>query len=448
MRKTIFIAIFSLLQLSLSAQILSLDSCKVLALENNKKQKEAILEQDAAVQVKKNAFTKYFPKIEATALAMKTSKPLLELDIPAMNLPVYNGNPATLPTATEFAYFPGMNLEMLDYTNAAFVTAIQPVFAGGRIYFGNQLAQLGVEVSALKASLTQDEILLDTEYYFWSIISLQEKRKTLASYHEMLLQLEKDASSAAASGLIQKSDLLKVQLELNKLKANELKLNNGIELLSMSLAQHIGIPYSDSLSFSAPLLEDSEEIKWVNSNGAIQQRSEYQMLQKAADAELLQKKITRGALLPQVAIGVQALYLDVIEQQNTYGFAFATVSVPISDWWGGSYEIKEQQIKMEMAQNKLEETSELLELQIEKAYKDLIESREQISVSEKSCEQAKEHFRVMQDNHQAGLVKTSDLLEARALMQESSDVLWDAKTNFQIKKAQYLKAIAGLRVNY
>ncbi len=259
MRKTTYIAVFSLLQLSTSAQILSLDSCKMLALANNKKQKEAALEQEAALQVKKNTFTKYFPKIEASGVAMKTTKPLLELDIPAMNLPVYNGNPAALPSATEFAYFPGMNLEILDYTNAAFVTAIQPVFAGGRIYFGNQLAQLGVEVSVLKASLTQDEILLDTEYYFWSIISLQEKRKTLASYHEMLFQLEKEARSAEASGLIQKSDVLKVQLEQNKLKANELKINNGIDLLSMSLAQHIGIPYSDSLIFSAPLMSASNE---------------------------------------------------------------------------------------------------------------------------------------------------------------------------------------------
>ena len=137
MRKIIYIILFSLMQISLFAQVLSLDSCKTLALENNKKLKEAHLESDAAEQAKKEAFTHYFPKIDAAGLVMKSSKSFIEIYVPAMNLPVYNGNPATLPTATEFAYFPGMSMELLDYANAASITAIQPIFSGGCIYYGH-----------------------------------------------------------------------------------------------------------------------------------------------------------------------------------------------------------------------------------------------------------------------------------------------------------------------
>ena len=110
------------------AQSLTLDSCKVYALENNKKLIEAQLEVEAAKQVKKEAFTNYFPIVNAGAVAMKANRSLLETEIPEMNLPVYDGNPANIGTATQFAYFPGMEISVLDYTNIGMVTAIQPLY--------------------------------------------------------------------------------------------------------------------------------------------------------------------------------------------------------------------------------------------------------------------------------------------------------------------------------
>lgn len=446
MRKIIYILAFSMIQIGAFAQILSLDSCKSLAIENNKKLKEAHLEREAAEQVKKEAFTHYFPKIDAAGAAMKSSKAFLEVEIPPMNLPVYNGNPATLPIATEFAYFPGMSMELLDYTNLASITAIQPIFAGGRIYYGNQLASLGMEVSDLNILLSKDEIILNTEYYFWTIMSLKEKKNTINSYKEMLEQLYKEAEIAQNAGLVHQSDLLKINLEMNKLQAKELHLDNALVMLHMTLSQHIGLAYSDTLEFQTDeLLPMAANDMLPTTASMVENRTEYKMLNKALEAEILRKRIARGDHLPQVAIGVQGLYLDVLENQNTYGLAFATVTIPISSWWGGTHELKEHQINIEKAQNKLEESTELMNLQIEKAYKDLNEGHQQVEIAQMAVNQAEEHFKVIQDHYDAGMVNTSDLLEARALLQEASDGLWDAKATFKIKQASYLQSIAQLK---
>ena len=84
------------------AQTLSLDSCKQLALTNNKKIKEANYEVKASEEQRKNAFTNYFPKVSASAVAMRSSDYLVKGTIPQMNLPVYDGNPANLATAAQF----------------------------------------------------------------------------------------------------------------------------------------------------------------------------------------------------------------------------------------------------------------------------------------------------------------------------------------------------------
>lgn len=446
MRKIIYILAFSMIQIGAVAQILSLDSCKSLAIENNKKLKEALLDREAAEQVKKEAFTHYFPKIDAAGAAMKSSRAFLEVEIPPMNLPVYNGNPATLPMATEFAYFPGVSMELLDYTNLASITAIQPIFAGGSIYYGNQLASLGMEVSDLNILLNRDEIILNTEYYFWTIMSLKEKKKTIQSYKGMLEQLHKDAEIAESAGLVHHSDLLKIDLERSKLQAKERQLDNALVMLHMTLAQHMGLEYSDTLEFQ------TEESLPITPNdmlyataAEVENRTEYKMMHKAIEAEILKKRMARGGHLPKVAIGVQGLYLDVLDNQNTYGLAFATLTIPISSWWGGTHELKEHQINIEKAQNHLEESTELMTLQMEKTYRDLNEGYQQVEIAQMAVIQAEEHFKVVKDHYNAGMVNTSDLLEARALVQESTDGLWDAKATFKIKQASYLQSIAQLK---
>ena len=442
-RYIIILILLGTLPSFINAQILSLDSCKIYALENNKRLKEAKMQVEASAEVKKNAFTNYFPTIDAGALAMRSSKDLIKAEIPAMDLPVYDGNLSSLASATEFAYFPGGAIGLLDYANVAYATAVQPLYAGGRISTGNKLASIGKELSEHNLSLTTEDVLVKTEEYFWTIVALKEKSKTLNSYEKLLNSLKQDVTVSYNAGLIQKSDLLKVELELNKVESNKLKLNNGLSLLKMTLCQHIGIPYSKDIDFDGSTMEVLDPgVLYGNPDVALLNRNEYQMLNKVIDVETLKEKLTLGEYLPQLAIGVQGMYLDMLNDENTYGLAFATLSVPISSWWGGSHKIQEHKIMVNIAKNNLQEKSELILLQIDKAYKDLSESYKQISVAKSSSMQAIEHLKVIRDNYDAGIVSTSDLLEAQAMHQQSQDELVDSQAIYKIKKAYYLQAIA------
>ncbi|GAO27708.1 TolC family protein [Geofilum rubicundum] len=450
--RNVITPIVLLLSLNINAQTVTLEMCKDSAIQNNINIKNKQLSLEASQEVKKNAFTNYFPQIDAGAVAVKLNKSLVEAELPEMNLPVYDGNPANLAAPTQFTYFPGMGLELLDYVNAGYLTAVQPLYVGGRIRNGNKLASLGVEFSQHQLNLTQDEVLVATEFYYWTILALEEKKKTLEGYEKLLNSLKNDVSVAYEAGLIQKSDLLKIQLELNNINANKLKLNNGIDLLKMTLAQHIGITYSGNLQIAdtAILVHDPVETFW-SPEEALLKRDEYQMLNKAIDAEILQKKMAMGEYLPTVAVGVAGLYLDVSEPDggmmsfnNTNSMVFAKVSVPISGWWGGSHKIKEHKLKVNIAQNNLEEKTELLKLQMDKAYKDVIESYMQIQVAESSVEQALEHLSVVKNSFDAGVVSTSDLLEAQAMYQQTKDALIDSKTAYKIKYAEYLKVTGRL----
>lgn len=443
MKKQILTIISTCFALFVSGQGLNLDSLKNLTLENNKQIIESRLKVKEAEQVKKIAFTNYFPQVFGGALAMKANDYLIQEEIPGANLPVYDGNPASLMNPTQFAYFPGMELNLFDYMNVGFVAAVEPVYMGGQIRNGNKLASLSVDINGHGLILSQEEALLKTEEYYWTLTSLKGKMNTLESYKKMLDTLYSDVSVFYEVGLAQKSDLLKVELSMNKLEANRIQLENGVDLLTMMICQHVGINYNESIEIQIneiPSLEPKDY--FISPDTAVLNRQEYQMLEMAIEAEKLQKRIVRGEQMPQLMVGAQGLYLDVMESESTSGLLFASLNIPISGWWGGAHKIKEHQIKIDIAENKLAESTELLTLQIEKAYKDLAESRSQVAIAEKSVEQVNEHLKVTKDNYDAGLVSTSDMLEAQAMFQEAEDGLTDAKSMFKIRQAHYLNAIA------
>lgn len=428
-----------LIPIGSKSQTLTLDSCKALAVENNYKLKSAASEVKQSEEVKKNAFTNYFPKVSASVAAIRTKDYLVK---EKLQLPVYTDPSADPYTATPIGYTPAMSLNLIDYMNVANIMAVQPIYAGGRIVNGNKLAQIGYSISKEKQSMTTTEVLVRTEELYWTVITLQEKLKTLDSYILLLDTLQHDVNVSLKAGLIQRTDLLKVQLKANELQVSKRKLEDGITLSKMALCQHIGLDYDSTIVLNSTIPEaiQLDQIQW-NANNAVERRNEYKMLQKAVEAQELQKKMALGEYLPQVSIGASGVYYDVMDKTNSNAIVFATISVPITDWWGGAHKIKESKAKIESAKYNLAETSELLNLQIVKARNELNQNLYQITVAKKSVEEAEENLRVTSNNYKAGISGMSDLLEAQSVYQNSLDSLTEAKCNYQIAKAKYLQAI-------
>jgi multidrug efflux pump subunit AcrB/outer membrane protein TolC len=435
----IFVALF-FIPSNTSAQTLNLDSCKRLALLNNKKIKESQFELEASQELRKNAFTNYFPKVSLSALHLQAADYLVKGKTPQMNLPVYDGNMANLQSATTFAYVPPIDIKMLDKMSAANLMIAMPIYAGGRIRNGNKLANIGEEVSMEQQTLTTTEVLVRTEELYWTLVSLREKQKTLAGYQALLDTLHHNVESYLSAGIVQRNDLLKVQLKQNELKTNDLKLKNGIDLTSRALCQHIGIAYTSSVIFATDTITQLQMLNIVDSQEAVKQRTEYQLLSKAVEAEELQRRMAVGEYMPQLSVSGVGYYADVANSTQKNVLALVNLSIPISDWWGGSHKIKQQKIKVEKAQATLEENSELLSLQVEQAGNEMEESWFQINVAQTSVEQARENLKITNDNYSAGTIGISDLLEAQAIYQEAMDNLIDAQCTYQIKQAKYKQA--------
>lgn len=406
--------------LSVEAQrSLTLEECSQLALENNARMKNARLDVKGAEEVRKEAFTKYFPSISATGGAFTSDNGMAEL-----------------------ALVPGL-LEMTMAKNGVMggVTAVQPVFAGGQILNNNKLAALAVEVSRYQMKQSENEVLLTVEQYYWLHVSLQEKRKTVSLLETLIDNLYKDVEASVRAGVANRNELLQVQLKKNSIASDRLKVDNNLRLSKMLLSQYIGMP-EDDFTVQATLQEPlpSPETYRIDLMSALPTTVAYKLLDKNVEASRLQYKLKVGQNLPSVGIGAGYMYHNILDTDHSFGMIFATVSVPLTDWWGGSHAIRKQKLQLKAAEYTRQDSNEKLLLQMQKLWNELEEAYKQAKISEESVKTAEENVRLSTDYYQVGTETLSDLLNAQSLLQQSRDQYTDDYTNYLIKQTEYLQA--------
>jgi outer membrane protein TolC len=294
-------------------------------------------------------------------------------------------------------------------------------------------------VSRLQLQLSENEVEKQTEQYYWQLVSLQEKMKTIEAVQALLADIYKDVDVAVRAGVAMRNDLLQVQLRQNDVESQKVKLKNGINILRLLLAQYCGLS-GDSFAVSVDGSAVASIPQQKDRQQALLQTAEYQLLQKQVEATKLQHKMEIGKNLPTVGIGAGYNYHNLMENDRTFGMVFATVSVPISDWWGGSHAIKRKKIARQQAEEQLADNSELLKIRMLNAWNNVEESRQQLEIALRSIEQAEENLRLNRDYYKAGTSKMSDLLEAQLLYQQSLDRRTDAYADYQNKLLEYRQA--------
>ncbi|NLD92681.1 MAG: TolC family protein [Fibrobacter sp.] len=442
-RAAISMSLFTVLLMLASVKPVNsytLQECKDLALKNNVVMANAELDVKASDLVRKSVIPKFFPSVSAQVTTFKTQDPLLELKIPQMNLPVYDGNPVNLQTPTQFAYVPEIPVSALDRGTIGIISATQPLFAGGRIINGYNLAKLGSEVSKIKQKLAVNEVNLTTEQKYWQIVALYNKKKTLDDYGLLLDTLYRDASAAFDAGLIYRNDLLKVAIKMSELQKDRLQLENGIRLATMALCQYSGMTFDTAMAPADSILEYPVPNKvHVDHDSGLKSRSEYTLLAKARDAERLQTKLKVGEYLPEIGIGAGEIYLKDLGNDRFNGLLFASLKLPITGWWEANYTLQERKIKETITEKNNKNSLEQMRIQIANAWSTLEEKYKQIAVAQDKLDQATENLNLSKVNFDAGLVTVSDMLEAQLLHKTARDGLLDAQIDYKISLILYMQ---------
>ncbi|MBR4264714.1 MAG: TolC family protein [Bacteroidales bacterium] len=310
MKRLILLIIPALLSANLRAQTatFTLDSCRAMAISNNKDVRMSSIDKEIAEYNKKAAFSKFFPRVNAMGAYVYTSKDIHLISEEQENklrnattalgeqvsgaktsllqqigqlqqnpqfLQFLQANPQIAqavqnytsqlvqalqnPGAIENALMAASNVgnELADAltlnTHNIFVASImltQPVYMGGKIISYNRITDYLNQVEENKYSLANQELIVKVDEAYWQIVALESKKKLAESYANLLRTLDANVDKMIENGFATKADGLSVKVKLNEAEVSIIQVDNGLILCKMLLCQVCGIPFETDFTLA------------------------------------------------------------------------------------------------------------------------------------------------------------------------------------------------------
>lgn len=462
MKKTISILILLCsFGLTLSAQTtLTLDSCRNMAIENNRNGAIAREQSAVADYTEHSMRANFLPKFSASGQYLYSNGKIertikggyLPTFVPAADgsltpnlMGVVNGE----PVFNMYAYFPDINLDLEIGSIYALAARVeQPIFMGGKIVSAHKMSRIGQQVAAANERLTREQIIVSSDEAYWNCVRAREMRRAAISYRDVVNELLRNVNNAVEAGMRSKNDVLKVQVRLNEAELNLLRAENAIKLSDMNLCYVVGLPLETAIEPCDALTDMPETAAGEQID--LSRRPEYEMLAAQKALKEQNVRLVQSDFLPQLGVAGGYGYMNgakfngqrLLDKASFFGVV--SLSVPIFHWGEGSNKTRAAKAESNIASLQMEDGVNKMNLEVTRAYNNLTEALGEVTFCQRSLAQADDNLTDSRNRFEAGMDTVSDLLEAQALRQKAWAALIDARASVALANTQYLKSLGRL----
>lgn len=441
-------------------QTMTLEQCREMALENNKQIAIASKSREKASTDVKAYRANYFPKFSLSGNYLFSNTDS-KLTLPGGYLPTFVPGPdgtlvpnilTTTPSGEhifkEYAYMPDTEFRLkLNNTYTAGVKAEQPIYMGGKITAAYKMAKIGQELAELNGNLTRSEVIVLTDEAYWTYVKVAELYKVAEQYKGVINELLRNVQSGHEVGMVQRNNVLKVQVKLNEAELQLRKAENAIRLARMNLCHIIGLPLTTEInlpdSFGMP-----DAITTYQAD--ITKRPEYAMLDKQVELKQQQTRLVRSEFLPNVGIAAMYNYTHGLKMNDKPMFdnssfaAVLSVNIPLFQWGEGRNKIRSARTEQKISELKQADANEKMELELMKTINEVDEATLEVALTKNSLAQAEENLKTHKDMYETGMATLVDYLEAQTAWQKAGSDCVNANAALRLSLTKYKKAAGEL----
>lgn len=312
---------------------------------------------------------------------------------------------------------------------------VMPLYTGGRLEALARAAQAEAAAAGGDVAAADADLLLETTSAFWSLVTARESERVLA---ESLVAYEahlKDARNRQEAGLAARNEVLAVQVERDRAELARLRAANAAEVAEADLRRLIGAPPTTRLEPAEPLAEpgpaggartgDTEPpvVGDALVQEALTRRPEKAALQERIAAGEARVKAERAARRPQVTVGGGFDYANpnrrilppAAEWQDSWDVSL-NLSWSLFDGGRSTAARERAAARTDALRQQAEDLDRRIRLQVTQRQLELEASRRAVEVAVRNLEAARENSRVASERHQAGVIPSSERLDAEVLL--------------------------------
>ena len=464
-------------------RLLTLDSCRAMALRNNKQMGVAKVKQEVNANLRKSARTQYLPKVNAVGGYMWMSREISLLSddqkealsnlgtIVTSKLqnapePVTSQLPAV--TAGDMEQFAGALNQVgaglvegfrTDTRNmfAGAVTVTQPVFMGGALVAANKIADINEQMAANSLEMKRQNTLYNIDQMYWQVVSLRHKQTLAESYVELVKKLKGDVQKMIDQGVATKGDGLSVGVRVNEAEMALTQVQDGLALSKMLLCQLIGLDEDEAITLadeeSAGLGTEiaAEPQHAGQADAAFANRPELKVLQNTVDLSRQTTNALKAGNLPTVLL--TGGYM--VSNPNTFnGFEKkfggvwnigVVVRVPVWNWGDVKYKVRASKGATTMANLELDDAREMISLQVRQSNFKVKEAQKKLTMAQSNVANADENLRMANLAFKEGTASFTTVMEAQTAWNAAQSQLIDAEIGVKLSEVELQKALGTLQ---
>ena len=495
MRKFILLTLMCALTATSGAQTyLSLDSCKAMALRNNKQLNISRLSKEVAKNVRKAARTKYLPKVDAMGGYLYTSKQISIISgrqrqaLGSLGTSLGSQAQASvsdmLSALTQQGILTPDQAEQLGgalsqtgqslgqagnklgqevadafdtdtrHMWAGAVMVRQPIYMGGAIKAANKIADIGESMADDDLDLKRQATLYGVYQAYWTTVSLEQKRNLALSYKELVGKLSQDVKKMITQGVATKADGLRVDVRVNEADMQLTQVVNGLSLAKMLLCQLCGLPLNEDIQ-----LTDSAEGKGNvsaltldnSADSTFSDRPEIRLLERSIAISEQTTNLIRAGNLPKVSLvgGYMTTNPSVYDgfRRRFSGVwnVGVIIQVPIWDWFDTTYKIRASKAATNIAKMELSDAREKVELQVTQSQYKMREAQKRLAMASQNIKSAEENLRCANLGFREGVMGITEVMEAQTAWQLAQSQKIDAEVEVKLSELSGAKALGTLR---
>ena len=487
-----------------SAQrLLTLDSCRAMALRNNKQMRISQVKQDVAANARKAARTKYLPHVSAIGTyehtsreisllndAQKTAFPNLGTALVTGMQPQMQGLGQTLTQLGGAFVQMGMPAEQVQQTMGGLQTQLQdgmtslagqmnalgadlveafhtdtrnvwagsilltqPVFMGGAIIAMNKMADISESLAQNSAEAKRQTTLYNVDQAYWQVVSLTHKKKLADGYLDLVKKLDSDVSKMIDEGVATRSEGLSVSVKVNEAEMAVMKVNDGLVLSRMLLCELCGLPVNEDITLADEHVEEIAVVTLtpqLEVEKAVAFRPELKMLQNTIDLSKQATNVLKAGNLPQVAltggylISNPSLYNGFEKKFRGIWNVGVMVRVPIWNWGDVMYKVRASKGATSIASLELEEAREMIELQVNQNTFRVDEANKKLTMANANIARAEENLRTANLGFKEGVITPTTVMEAQTAWLQAQSQKIDAEIDVKLSQIDLQKSLGTL----
>ncbi len=472
-------------------RVLSLDSCRNMAIANNKSLLIAKERMQKAHYDRKAAFTNFLPDFSATGTYMYFSDEISLLNdgqksaLNHMGTSLQQGltqaatpiiqhiaqtNPqlaASLQQAIQSGKLDGMSTALNQLGNeltdalrtdtrnmwAGAVTLMQPLYMGGKIRAYHRITKFSEALARTQHDAQLQDLILNTDDAYWTVVSLSYKKKMAESFLDLVNRLDGDVEKMIREGVATKADGLTVKVKVNEAEMLLTKVDNGLALSKMVLCQLCGMDLDTKFTLTDEDRTDLQVSETVPDD-AVQRAWTYRPELKSLDwaNKIYEDKVrvVRSEMLPSLALTGGYLVSNP-SLLNGFENKFRgmwnvgiMLSVPVFHWNEGIYKVKAAKSEVNIARLQQTEAQEKIELQVNQSLFKNTEAQKRLALSEKNMEKAEENLRYADKGFKEGVIPVTNVMEAQTAWLSALSDRIDAQIDLKLAQTYLQKAMGTL----